>query len=106
MALEITQPTVESLTEAFKCGGGLNEKDAINLIGLILSEDLLKVTVVNGASFVIPAYDSQHFTYIEYGAADDDLISTQVFKKGATVVATLTYLYVGATNNILSITLS
>lgn len=62
------------------------------------------VTVSNGASFSIPAFDSQEFTYVSGGAADDDLIQTQVFKNGGTTVATLTYAYVGATNNIQSIT--
>lgn len=62
------------------------------------------VTVSNGASFSIPAFDSQEFTYVSGGAADDDLIATQVFKNGGTTVATLTYAYAGATNNITSIT--
>lgn len=62
------------------------------------------VVVSNGASFSIPPFDSQEFTYVSGGAADDDLIATQVFKNGGTTVATLTYAYAGATNNITSIT--
>lgn len=64
------------------------------------------VRVVNGASFDIPQYDSVEFTYVNGGAADDDLISTQVFKNNGATVATLTYAYEGSTNNIASITQS
>lgn len=64
------------------------------------------VRVANGASFDIPRFDSMHFTYVGAGAADDDQILTQIFKlAGVTVTGgTLTYAYVGSTNNILSIT--
>lgn len=61
------------------------------------------VRVINGASFDIPAFDSQEFTYVNGGAADDDDIATQVFKNGGTTVATLTYTYFGSTNNIQTI---
>lgn len=68
----------------------------------------ISVRVANGASFDIPRFDSMSFTYVAAGAADDDLIATQVFKlAGSTVLGgTLTYAYVGTTNNILSITQS
>ena len=62
--------------------------------------------VANGASFSIPTFDSMEFTYVNGGAADDDLIETQVFKNGGSTVATLTYAYEGSTNNIASITQS
>lgn len=64
------------------------------------------VRVTNAASFSIPTFDSQEFTYVNGGVADDDLIQTQVFKNGGSTVATLTYAYEGATNNIASITQS
>jgi len=106
----ITQPTVEALIEKFNCGG-LDLPDAVNLIGRLVStlynEDAGKIVIsVGGSSFIIPEYDSIEFTYVAAGVADDDLIETQVFKNGATTVATLTFAYVGATNNIASITLS
>lgn len=50
------------------------------------------VQVVNGASFSIPTFDYQGFTY--FGATNN--IQTQVFKSGGsggTTVATLTYAY-------------
>lgn len=58
---------------------------------------------VGGTSFNIPPFTSQNFTYVGGGASNDDLIATQVFKNGSTTVGTLTYAYVGSTNNILSI---
>ena len=106
----ITQPTLEVLIERFKCGG-LDLHDAVNLIGRLVStlynEAAGKIVIsVGGSSFIIPEYDSIEFTYVALGVADDDLIATQVFKNGVTTVATLTFAYVGATNNIESITLS
>lgn len=64
------------------------------------------VRVANGASFSIPPFNSQEFTYVSGGAADDDRIQTQVFKLNGTTVATLTYAYFGSTNNIQTITQS
>lgn len=52
------------------------------------------VQVANGASFSIPPFDYQAFTYV--GSTNN--IDTQVFKSGGsggTTVATLTYAYVG-----------
>lgn len=59
-----------------------------------------------GSNFAIPAYNSVEFTYVSGGAADDDLIATQVFKQNGATVSTLTFAYVGSTNNIESITQS
>ncbi len=56
----------------------------------------VKVIIIGGNSntggFVIPAYDSITFTYV--GATNN--VHTQVFKSGATTVATLTYTYAAA----------
>lgn len=55
----------------------------------------LSVRVANGASFDVPKFDYQAFTYI--GSTNN--ISTQVFKLGGasgSLVATLTYAYVAA----------
>ena len=49
------------------------------------------VFVTNSSSFSIPHFDNQAFTY--YGFTNN--IHTQVFKLGSTVVATLTFTYVG-----------
>jgi hypothetical protein len=61
-----------------------------------LGEVFVKVGIVSGgnrsADFSIPSYDTIEFTYI--GATNN--VDTQVFKLGATTVATLTYTYVGA----------
>lgn len=91
--------------------GGLTVQQAVNLIGQLLgtlySPDSGSIIVsVGGSSFVIPTFDSQTFTYVGGGAADDDLVQTIVFKNGATTVGTLTFVYFGATNNIQSITLT
>jgi hypothetical protein len=68
-------------------------------------ESGLSPTSVAG-QFNIPAYDTVDFTYVNGGAADDDKIATQTFKKDGATVAVLTYAYVGSTNNIQSITQS
>lgn len=67
------------------------------------------ITVKNGSSFSIPAFNYQAFTYV--GSTNN--ISTQVFKSGGsggTTVATLTFTYVNAgvanDDNISSITQS
>jgi hypothetical protein len=62
------------------------------------------VSLPQAGAFSIPPYDTVEFTYVSAGAADDDLIQTQTFKKDGATVATLTYAYVGSTNNIASIT--
>jgi hypothetical protein len=64
---------------------------------------LSQITGSRGASFSLPPFDSISYTYVASGAADDDDVATQVFKVGGasgTTVATLTYTYVGSTNNI------
>lgn len=106
----LTQPTLASLIEKFKCGG-LGLADAVNLIGRIISNSFSSsegkiVLTVEGSSFVIPKYDAVGFTYVDSGAANDDLISTQLFYKNEDLVATLTYSYVGSTNNIYQIILT
>ena len=91
--------------------GGLPLQQAVNLIGQLLgtlynSDSGSIVINVGGSSFIIPTFDSQEFTYVDAGAADDDLVETIIYKNGATTVGTLTFVYVGATNNIQSITLT
>lgn len=63
----------------------------------------------SGTNFGIGPYDYIALTYVDAGAADDDRIATAVYKlggSGGTTVATLTYTYVGSTNNVASITKS
>jgi hypothetical protein len=63
----------------------------------------------NGSSFNVPAHDYQAFTYVASGAADNDDVATISYYRGGasgTLVATLTFTYVGSTNNILTATLS
>lgn len=62
-----------------------------------------------GPTFPIPPFDYMSFTYVASGAADDDDVATQVFKRGGssgTTVATLTYTYVGSTNNVSTVTMT
>lgn len=61
------------------------------------------ISLPQAGAFTIPPYDTVEFTYVDGGAADDDKIQTQTFKKNGVTVATLTYTYVGSTNNIASI---
>lgn len=52
--------------------------------------------------FPLPPFDHVTTTYVASGAGDDDDVATRVFRIGGasgTVVATLTYTYVGSTNN-------
>ena len=49
------------------------------------------VTLANGASFSVPPYNSQAFTYV--GGSNN--IATQTFKLNGTTVSTLTFTYVG-----------
>ena len=63
----------------------------------------------NGAGFNVPPHDYQAFTYIASGAADNDDVETITFKlggSGGTTVATLTFTYVGSTNNVATATLT
>jgi hypothetical protein len=86
---------------------------AVNVLGAPLAPtdpDLLKqiaVLIANArqvsGQFNIPPYNEVAFTYVAGGAADDDDISTQVFKLNNVTVATLTYTYFGSTNNVKSI---
>lgn len=62
------------------------------------------ISLPQSGGFNIPPYDTVEFTYVNAGAADDDKIETQTFKKDGATVSTLTYSYVGSTNNIASIT--
>ena len=62
-----------------------------------------------GPTLPVPPHDYQVFTYVASGAADDDDVATIVFKQGGssgTTVATMTFAYVGSTNNVSSVTLS
>jgi hypothetical protein len=57
----------------------------------------------------IPPHDYQAFTYVEAGAADDDDVATITYYRGGssgTLVATLTFTYVGSTNNVATVTLT
>lgn len=63
--------------------------------GVAAGASAMTVTVKNGSSFSIPAFNYIGFTYV--GVTNN--IATQVFKSGGssgTVVATLTYTYVAA----------
>lgn len=110
MALETS---IQDIVNASKCNrldirGALNS--LVTMIGSLWSQSSDKIIVnAGGSSFSIPEYDYIQFTYVGGGASDDDLIASQIFKKGGAsgdIVATLTYAYVGATNNIGSITLT
>jgi len=68
---------------------------------------LLQSAAADGIS--IPMSDYVAYTYVASGAADNDRISTATYKtggSGGTTVATLTFTYVGSTNNVASITKS
>jgi len=57
----------------------------------------------------VPPHDYQTFTYSAAGVANDDLLTVITYKRGGaggTTVATVTIAYVGATNNITSMTLA
>lgn len=84
---------------------GKSESDLLTDIACSLRR--MKIAAVAN-SFQIPApFTSQEFTYVAAGAADDDLVATIVYKDaGGNTVATLTFAYVGVTNNVASITLS
>ncbi len=84
---------------------GKTENDL--LIDIACSLRRMKIAAVS-SSFPIPApFTSQEFTYVAAGAADDDLVATIVYKDAdGNTVATLTFAYVGSTNNVASITLS
>lgn len=105
----ISNPTLANLISKFSCGG-LDELQSINLIGRLLStlydEEAGKIVLAGGSSFIIPKYDKIVFEYVASGAADDDLISAQEFYKNDELVATLTYTYIGSTNNIDNIALT
>lgn len=64
------------------------------------------VTVPQSGSFAIPPFDTQEFTYVAGGAADDDDVQTITYKKDGVVVATQTFTYWTTTNNVASITLT
>lgn len=64
---------------------------------------------VGGGAVKLPPHDYEVFTYIAAGAADDDDVATIIGKVGGssgTVVGTLTFTYVGSTNNVASVALS
>jgi hypothetical protein len=57
----------------------------------------------------VPPHDYQAFTYIAAGAADSDDVATITYKQGGAsgrTVATMTFTYVGSTNNVPTVTLS
>lgn len=61
----------------------------------------------NGTTdFRLPPFDKITFTYIASGAADDDDISTATYSLGGKTVATITYTYVGSTNNVATATMT
>lgn len=56
-------------------------------------------------SFGIPTPHAQAFTYVGFGAADDDNVATITYTNDiGTILGVLTFTYVGLTNNILTIT--
>ena len=61
----------------------------------------------NGTTdFRLPPFDKITITYVASGAADDDDIQTAVYSFGGVTVATITYTYVGSTNNVSTATLT
>jgi hypothetical protein len=59
---------------------------------------------LGGGSLAIPSgQTSMEMTYVNAGAADDDLIQTVTYQPSGTV---MTVTYVGSTNNIQNVTLS
>lgn len=106
MATEVQNYASDAAIAAVKTLIGANpaptDPDLFKQILCILGAGLsgnITVTVANGASFSIPAFDYQAFDY--YGGTNN--IQTQTFKSGGasgTTVATLTYTYVsGAVGN-------
>lgn len=54
--------------------------------------------------FGIPAFSKVVYTYVSAGAADNDRIATAIYSnESGTVLATLTFTYDGATNNVATI---
>lgn len=84
---------------------GKSERDL--MLDMACSLRRMKSAAIS-SSFQIPApFTSQEFTYVLGGAADDDRISTIVYKDAdGQTVATLTFTYYGSTNNIEKIELS
>lgn len=67
--------------------------------------DILNFTNANPAMFGIPTPTSATYTYVASGAADDDDVATITYKNSAgTTLGVLTFTYVGATNNVATIT--
>lgn len=69
----------------------------------------LSLLSLRGSGFSIPPHDYEAFTYVASGAASDDSVATTTYKLGGssgTTVAILTFVYVGSTNNVASITLT
>lgn len=63
----------------------------------------------NGPTFNVPPHDYEAFTYVSSGASNDDLVETVKYYQGGsggTLVATVTFAYVGSTNNVASATLT
>lgn len=66
---------------------------------------LLTSNPQNYLQFGIPQATEVDYTYVSGGAANDDLIATATYKnEKGTVLGVLSFAYVGATNNIASIT--
>lgn len=60
-------------------------------------------------ALLLPPHDYEAFTYVNAGAANDDNIATIIGYVGGSsgrAIGTLTFGYVGATNNVASITLT
>lgn len=64
--------------------------------------ELLYAAITGG----LPAWDSRAFTYVNAGAADNDKALVVTYKLAGVAVATVTYTYVGTTNNVLTETLA
>lgn len=98
--------TLTDAQEMLDAGLDRNGLDRVQGATALLLNDLAGSST---GGFRIPEFDYQAFTYVAAGAADDDDVATIVFKSGGaagTTVATLTFAYVGATNNVASITQS
>lgn len=67
------------------------------------------VNTLYGGAVKLPPHDYEAFTYVGSGASNDDSVATIIGYNGGTngkTVGTLTFTYVGSTNNVASVALT